>query len=153
MAAVTTAACGGNENSTSTTPAADGTAGTPAAAAPAPNRCPLTAEQVSAAVGSPVKGPDSSCGFFPADDTKIIPHALFVQQVAIACSGTLPAEIGYTDKIDGLGHTAYVADMADGSHVLVCRGNTPFEISVDLADASKARAAAMTLARQVLAGS
>ena len=115
--------------------------------------CPLTAEQVTAAVGPPVKGPDSSCSFFPVDETKIIPHAVFILQVDIACNGNLPAEIGYNEKVERLGVTAYVADMADGSHLLVCRGNTPFEISVDLADDSKARAAATTLARQVLAGS
>ena len=158
LIAVTAApACGGSGSDSASNAAAavaDRTERAQAqAAATAPNRCPLTAEQVTAAAGSPVKGPDSSCGFFPVDETKILPHALFVQQVAFACNGTMPAEIGYKEKIEGLGFTTYVADMADGSHILVCRGNTPFEISVDLADANKARAAATALARQVLAGS
>lgn len=146
-------ACGGGaRNPSDVAETGRGAAGTSEAATAASDRCPLTAEQVSAAVGAPVKGPDTACGFFPVDE-RIVPHALYVRQVAIACDGDLPAEIGYTEKLDGLGVTAYVADMADGTHVLVCRPGRPFEISVDLADDSKARIAAARLAREVLAGS
>jgi hypothetical protein len=155
FALAASAACAGESNKSSNAPAASGGSGestTPPAAIAAPNRCPLTAEQVTAAVGSPMKQPDSSCGFFPVND-KILPHVLFVLQVNFACNGTMPAEVGFKEKVDGLGVTAYVADWADGTHLLVCRENSPFDISVDLADDAKARTAAMTLARQVLAGS
>ena len=152
-ALATTIACGASNNaSKAPAVAGSGTSAPARAAGAAPNRCPLTAEQVAAAVGSPVKPPDSSCGFFPVND-KIVPHVLFVLQQNFACNGTMPAEVGFKKKVDGLGVTAYVADWADGTHLLVCRTNAPFDISVDLADSAKARAAALTLARQVLAGS
>ena len=155
IAVAASAACGGSDSSSNAQGAAGGgaTSARAPAAKTAPNRCPLTAEQVTAVVGSPVKPPDSSCGFFPADENKILPHVLFVNQLNFACNGTMPAEIGFKEKVDGLGVTAYVADQADGTHLLVCRENAPFDLSVDLADDAKARAAAMTLARQVLAGS
>ena len=150
-----TAACGGGDSSSSApSTGSESSAGASAPAArTAPNRCPLTAEQVSAAVGSPVKGPDSICAFVSADDTKIMPRVLFNLQADVACNETMRAEMGYKDKVDGLGPAAYAGDLADGTHLLVCRGKTPFEINVDLADSSRARAAAAELARQVLAGS
>jgi hypothetical protein len=158
LALLTTCACGGGNASP---PPAD-TAANARRAAPADgasagggafNRCPLTAEQVSAAVGAPVKGPDTACGFFPVDDTKMLPNAFFVLQVAFACNGNMPAEMGYTQRVEGFDVAAYVADMANGTHVLVCRAGRPFEISVDVADDAKARTAATRLAREVLAGS
>lgn len=155
LALAASAACGGGSDTSSRSPASGGsnpTAAKPSAAPAAPNRCPLTVEQVTAAVGSPMKQPDSSCGFFPVND-KIVPRVVFVLQLNFACNGTMPAEVGFKEKVDGLGVTAYVADWADGSHLLVCRENAPFDVSVDLADNVKSRAAAMTLARQVLAGS
>ena len=121
-------------------------------AAPTPDRCPLTAEQVSSALGTRVKGPDSSCSFFPADESKAFPSAAYVKQVPFICSGNTPADDGYTEKVDGLGTQAYVADRADGSWILVCRSGAPFEIRVDAPpNPATARAAATALARQILA--
>ena len=154
IALAASAACGGGTDANA--PAASGSSPAstqPPAARTAPNRCPLTAEQVTAAVGSPVKPPDSSCGFFPADENKLLPHVLFVIQSNLACNAAMLTELGFKEKVDGLGVTAYVADQADGTHILVCRENATFDLSVDLADNVKARAAAMTLARQILAGS
>jgi hypothetical protein len=148
-------ACGGSDGLPSGQPAAGSSAPSTQAstAKAAPNRCPLTAAQVTAAVGSAVKPPDSSCGFFPADENKLLPRVLFVNQSTAACTDAMLAEMGFKEKVDGLGVVGYVADQGDGTHLLVCRQNAPFDLSVDLADNAKARAAAMTLARQVLTGS
>jgi hypothetical protein len=151
VVSIAAAACGNNSKAPAET-AGSAPVAAPAAAL-AVNRCPLTAEHVTAAVGSPVKQPDSSCGFFPVDDNKITPHVIFVMQNQMACNGTMPQEIGYKEKLEGLGHTAYIADQGDGSHVLVCRGDSPFEIGVDVGDSAKARAAATALAKKVLEGS
>ena len=143
------AACG--DSGEGGAPAKSGTGRSAAPAAP-PNRCPLTAEQVTAAVGAPVTGPDTSCSFFPPPAAPAArPNAAFVLQVSIACTGNVPAENGYKERLEGLGVQAYVADMADGSWVLVCRERAPFEVRVDRAGVSAAREAATTLARQVLA--
>jgi len=121
------------------------------AAATTGDRCPLTAEQVSSAVGAQVKGPDSSCSFFPVDEAKLLPSAAYVKQVNFACSGNIPAQNGYSETLEGLGQPAYVADRADGSWILVCRSGAPFEIRVDASGREAARTAATALARQVLA--
>jgi hypothetical protein len=115
------------------------------------NRCPLTAEQVSAAVGAQVKGPDSTCSFFPADEDNVRPNAAYVPQVSFACSGKTPAENDYSETLAGLEQPAYIADRFDGTWILVCRSGAPFEIRVDLSGNEAARAAATALARQVLA--
>ena len=149
------AACGGGQeaNRTDATPSQAGASASQSAPAAAPNRCPLTAEQVSAAVGTPVKEPDTACGFYPVDDAKLLPNVTFVRQNAIACRGSLPAESGYEDQVNGLGPTAYSNESADGLWLLVCQGSTPFEVRVDAQGADLRRAAAIALARQVLAGS
>ncbi len=118
----------------------------------APNRCPLTAEQVSSALGTQLKGPDST-GSFESVDGKLRPHVLFVRQVRFACSGTMPAENGLKEQVPGLGTTAYIADETNGTRVLVCQGTTPFEITVDAETRERQRDGAIALARQVLAGS
>lgn len=120
-----------------------------AVAATTSHSCPLTAEQVSGAVGAPVKGPDSSCSFF--HETKLLPSAAFVNQVAVACAENVPAEYGYTETIEGLGHVTHVGERADGVWLLVCRSGAPFEIRVDTGDSKVARTAAIALAREVLA--
>ncbi|MGD9903619.1 MAG: hypothetical protein AB7U83_09115 [Vicinamibacterales bacterium] len=130
-------------------PAASQGGGAAAPAQRAVNRCPLTAEQVSAAVGGAVDGPDSSCSFFAED--KALPNAAFVAQAREACSEEMRREFDYADGVADLGHPAYVKDGGDGSWVLVCTGNAPFEIRVDVANDERARAAAVALARVVLA--
>lgn len=86
------------------------------------------------------------------DVPKLFPNAAYVKQVVFACSGNNPAENEYTEKVEGLGQPAYVADRADGPWILVCRSGAPFEIRVDAASKEAARAAATALARRVLAG-
>jgi len=122
------------------------------AATAAASRCPLTANQVSTALGTPVKGPDTVCGFESADG-KSRPHVLFVRQFGGMCGGSIPAEAGYKEQVPGLGLTTYIAKFPNGTRVLVCRGVTPFEITVDAASADLERRAAIALARQVLSGS
>lgn len=156
FAAAASMACGGDGATAPVSSAPPATA-TATAAAPAPvpaappNRCPLTSEQVAAVLGVPMKPPDSSCGFFPDDETKVRPDAAFILQVAIACSGNIPGEAGYTDRVTELGPAAYVAERADGTWLLVCRDGAPFEIRVDIPNRAAGRAATMALARHVLA--
>jgi hypothetical protein len=136
---------------------------TPSAPAPAPqtpsvakaeNRCPLTAEQVTAATGAPMTQTPGSCTFFPANG-RDVPHVFFVLQNPMVCANIKPSELGFTETVDGLAASAaYVRDLLDGSHVLVCRNNArAFDIVVDIKnDKPKNREAAIALAKQVLAG-
>ena len=152
------AACGGGGATTSAPPASNsGSAAAPAAPAAtvpaqAVNRCPLNAEQVTAAIGQPMQGPDSVCGFEPVTG-KLMPHVIYVHQVSFACNGTIPTDAGFKEKVDGLSVTTYVMQAADGTRLLFCRANSPFEITVDMMDNAKARTVATTLAKQVLGGS
>jgi hypothetical protein len=126
-------------------------------AAPAPDakRCPLTAEQVSAALGAKVEGPDSACSFFPSKG--LTPSAGYTMQMTNFCAGDAAAtsmlvDMGYTEKLDGLGVPAHIGDRTSGVTVLVCRSGTPFELRVDVpAGKAKARKAAIALAKQILA--
>src|SRR5262245_909693 len=144
-----TAGCGGNREAGSPPqpPGGTGSSAAPPAGSPSTNRCPLTADQVSAAVGAQVKGPDSSCSFFPADESKTWPSATFVKQNAMACSTTGRGQLDYKETVDGLGYPAYIHDGADGSWVLVCRGPDQFEMRVDMANQANSRAGAIALAR------
>jgi hypothetical protein len=148
-------ACGGGQDTNQAASTSSTASGQPqaAAAAAAPSRCPLTAEQVSAAVGAPINGPDVACMFYPDDDPTVSPNVTFVRQVSFACSGTMPAEVGYKEQVPGLGVAAHIADDAEGMRILVCQGQTPFEITVNAATPAVERDAAIALARQVLAGS
>jgi hypothetical protein len=152
LAAVASTACGSDGANAPASRPAPATS-TEAAAAPtaAPNRCPLTAEHATAALGVPMKPPDSSCSFFPVDEAKVRPDASFILQMAIACSGNVPGEAGYTDRATGLGPPAYVAERADGTWLLVCRDGAPFEVRVDIPNRAAGREATMVLARHVLA--
>lgn len=113
--------------------------------------CPLTEQQVSTAVGTPLVAA-GACTFFPAD--KAFPNVVFVRQVAFACNGSNPAETGYTEPLDGLGVKAFAqSGTGSGTSILVCTKD-PFEVSVDIPlDAAGALAAARQLATEVLNGS
>jgi len=143
------AACG---NQPAKDAAAPDAAPASTASAGAADRCPLSAAQVSAAVGGEVTGPVSGvCIFHAGEDTTVRPNVTFVRQVTFACSGTMPAEGGYQEQLQGLGVTAYIMDDAEGVHVLVCQGQTPFEMIVDADSPQVRRDAAISLARDVLA--
>jgi hypothetical protein len=116
------------------------------------DRCPLTAEQVSQVLGQPVEIDEPSCSFFPPTDG--MPNASFNLQVAWACTEDMLAEGGYEVSVSGIGDAAYVQPgMADGTWLLVCAGDAPFEIRVDGGNGDNAaQAAAEELARIVLAG-
>jgi hypothetical protein len=143
-------ACGSDKAPDSSGQAAGGAAPAATTGTASNRRCPLTAEQVGAELGTPVKA-DGSCIFFPADESKAWPNAVFVRQASIACSPDMLAELGLKEKVDGLGHPAYTANQADGFRLLVCHPEGPFEMKVDAPDEKKARAAAISLARTVLA--
>ena len=131
-----------------------GSSGSSSSSTAATSRCPLTEEQVSSAIGTPLVLDQASCTFFPSDDA--FPNVTFVRQVSFACSGTIPSEAGFNEELDGLGVKAYVqrdAEAGGTSTILVC-DEAPFEISVDIVgDAARAFAVAQDLASQVLAGS
>jgi hypothetical protein len=150
VAAALLSACGGDDDDDATASAVeddDGSDGGETRAAA--DRCPLSAEQVSAALGAPVDKDEPSCTFYPADD--VLPNATFVRQVAFACDGDLPAELGYEGKLDGLGVETFVQpDVATGTQILVCT-DAPFEIVIDMGgDSGPEIEAAMELARLVL---
>jgi hypothetical protein len=128
--------------------ASDGSQSPGGAEAPT-SRCPLTEQQVSSAVGAPLVLDQASCTFFPSDAAS--PNVGFVRQVAFACDRDYPAELGYTEQLDGLGVKAYVQpDIAVGTRLLVC-DKPPFEITVDIVgDSAAALDAARQLASQVL---
>jgi hypothetical protein len=116
------------------------------------SRCPLTEEQVSAAVGVQLSVDQASCTFFPTDDAW--PNVVFVRQVAFACDANIRSEVGYSEQLDGLRVKAYVQrETAEGAMILVC-DKPPFEIAVDIpGDSAGAFAAAQKLAAQVLQSS
>ena len=98
--------------------------------------------------------PSGACTFFPANG-RDIPHVFYVLQVPMVCSSIKPAELGFTEAVDGLpAREAYVRDLIDGSHVLVCpNGNgRAFDIVVEIKnDKAQNREVAIALAKQVLA--
>lgn len=112
------------------------------------SRCPLTEQQVGSAVGAQLVVNQTACTSFPSDAAR--PNVVFVRQVAFACDGTLPSEVGYTERLDGLGVKAYVQRDTVPTTILVC-DKLPFEISVDIAgDSGGSLAAAQQLASLVL---
>jgi len=153
---VSVAACSNGENKAEA-PAAS----PPAASAPVPvaantdNACPLTVEQVAAVTGAPMSLTPGGCIFFPANG-RDVPHVFYVLQNPMLCTSIKPSEMGFTETVEGLpARAAYVRDQLDGSHVLVCRDNNAraFDIVVDIRnDKPKNREAAISLAKQVLAG-
>lgn len=129
---------------------ADGPATTAApAAGGTPNRCPLSAEQVSSALGAVVEDV-GGCIFFPPDGSA--PSAVFVRQVQFACNDDFPSELGYAETYDGLGLRAYMKqESADSALLLVCEEPQPFEISAEIpGDPAAALVAADALARLAL---
>jgi hypothetical protein len=109
----------------------------------------LSAEQVGSALGATVAKDDAACTYFPTDAAS--PNASFVRQFALACEGSGPADLGYTETLDGLGEKAYVQrDTALGTTILVC-SDRPFEIVVDVVgDSAAALDAAQQLAKEAL---
>ena len=80
--------------------------------------------------------------FAPGEDLTVRPNVTFVRQVPFACNGTMPADVGYKEQVTGLGVTAYIADRGDGMNILVCQGQTPFELQVDAQPLTPRRARA-----------
>jgi hypothetical protein len=115
--------------------------------------CPLTDEQVSAILGAPVVGQDVGvgCEWYPVDAAELFPNAGWNQQSEVAFSPE-GLEIGlYAEQVSGVGDQAYVADVADGSWLLVRAGGLIFEVRVDTLDPTTSRAAATELANQLIA--
>ncbi|MCC7177775.1 MAG: hypothetical protein IT177_05220 [Acidobacteria bacterium] len=149
------AGCGGNTNEAPAA-SAPATSAAPAAGASTDNPCPLTVEQVTAVTGTPMTLPSGGCTFFPANG-RDIPHVFYVLQNPMVCTSIKPSELGFTEPVEGLpAPAAYVRDLIDGTHVLVCRGNNAraFDIVVEIQnDKRQNREAAIAFARQVLASS
>jgi hypothetical protein len=140
-------------DATDATDDTEATGGSPDAgsAGAAADRCPLSADQVSEALGAPVERDEASCTFFPADTFS--PNATFVRQSSVACDEGYPADLGYEESLDGFGTEAYAQrDTTAGVQILVC-DDAPFEVVVDIVgDPEAALAAAEQLARLVLDG-
>ena len=154
-ASISIGACSGG-NSAETLAASAPAASVPAPApAKADNSCPLTVEQVAAVTGAPMTLTAGGCTFFPANG-RDIPHVFYVLQNPMVCNSIKPGDLGFTETVTALpARAAYVKDLIDGSHVLVCpAGNArAFDIVVDVRnDKSRNREAAIALAKQVLAG-
>ena len=113
-------------------------------------RCPLTNEQVTAAIGRPLEDA-GSCSFFPP--TGASPRVGFVRPGATVCAGTNPAALGFSEPYDGLPVKAYVQRSGDIAALLVCTED-PFDLRVEVpGDGTAALAVARRLATEVLAGS
>ncbi|MFN2420350.1 MAG: hypothetical protein ABR527_03070 [Gemmatimonadota bacterium] len=118
------------------------------------DRCPLSAEQVSEVLGQDMTVDEASCSFYPADESAILPNASFNVQLSLACSEDGLSGMDYEQPVGGIGDAAYVQrGRADGTWLLVCAGDSPFELRVDSGSGDDAsQAAAEELARRVLAG-
>ena len=152
IVSVSVAACSNGENKTEAQAAS-----APAASAPIPantdNACPLTVEQVAAVTGAPMSLTPGGCIFFPANG-RDTPHVFYVLQNPMVCASIKPSELGFTEPVAVPAGAAYVRDQLDGAHVLVCPENArAFDIVVDIRnDKPRNREAAISLAKQVLAG-
>jgi hypothetical protein len=159
--------CGGDDGDGESSPSVterddtSATASTEAADSSAPDdsegsggasddRCPLTEDEVSEVLAATVVD-EGACTFFPPED--LLPSAGFVLQLAFACDGDFPAEVGYEEPLEGLGVDAYVQrETVFGTQILVCE-DRPFEVYADMPGDSEADfAAAEQLARLVLEG-
>jgi hypothetical protein len=146
------AGCGGGDDDNGS----DAKSGTTQAQASNPaakaDGCPLSAEQVSDALGATVEKDAGACTYFPAGDN-VTPNAAFNRQHSFICDEPERSDAGYKEALDGLTEKAYVQpDTALGTMILVCSKNT-FEITVDMAGGSGPEIeAGKKLAALVLAG-
>jgi hypothetical protein len=119
--------------------------------APPDKSCPLTAEQVSEAIGVTGTHPGSEGCEFGAG----FPSVHFAYQPASTCTqASLREGDGpeYLDgPVDGLGVNAYSHPVGLGVTLLVCNGDQPFEVVVDGLQGDDL-AAAVALAKLVLNG-
>ena len=108
-------------------------------------QCPLTAEEVSEALGETVE--ESSCTFYPPNGAS--PNAIFVRVGSAACSDEGREAMRFDQEYDGLDIEAYSSSEGRAS-LLVCT-DAAFNVSVDIFDdEAAALAAADALARIVL---
>jgi hypothetical protein len=115
--------------------------------APPDESCPLTAEEVSEAIGVTGTHPGSEvCEF----GTGIGNSASYSDQLDVACTRASLRKAGYSDAVDGLGVAAYSHVEGLGMALVVCNGDHPFEVHVDIIGDQVA--AAVALARLVLSG-
>lgn len=127
-----------------------------------PDRCPLTAKEVSDVLGVAVQVDTVTCMFEPKPG--IEPRVVFVRQGSFVCSDAVVKDPSFSlEPYDGLGVQAYASP--EGGELLVCT-DPPFGIKVTItpsldaiiADSDKAsaearaseRAAAEQLARLIL---
>jgi len=112
----------------------------------------LTVEQAAAVTGVPMTLTEGACTFFPANG-RDVPHVFYVLQNPMVCASIKPSELGFTEPVAVPAGAAYVRDQLDGAHVLVCPENARADVVVDIRnDKPRNREAAISLAKQVLAG-
>jgi hypothetical protein len=127
---------------------------------PSSEGCPLTAEEVSTAIGETVTRVGSpDCEFGPGGHNSVLREASYHDQPASACSQESLRKGGYLDalsakvggiRVHGLGVDAYAQRSSLGMTVLVCNGDHPFTVHAT-ADGD-GLAAAVRLAKLVLNG-
>jgi len=127
----------------------DGGGGSAGAAGTDP--CPLTAEEVTAALGATVENDGTGCSFYPPDEGTN-PRAVLVRLPPLACEDVEATGLAH-EPYDGLGVDAYLYSApAVPARILVCT-DAPFDLSTEIAgDEAASRAATEGLARLVLEG-
>jgi hypothetical protein len=118
---------------------------------PSNKDCPLTAEEVSNAIGETVFGPArlSACEFGPDGfGPGVLLGAYYKAQPASACTQESLRKVGGGIPVDGLGVDAYAYRSGLGMTVIVCNGDHPFEVH-SVSDGDDL-AAAVRLAKLVL---
>jgi len=120
--------------------------------------CPLTAEEVSTAIGATVTE-QGSCQFAPTGRS-VFNNVSFAYQSASACTEENLRKAGYTEPgtqpgvgadgaVEGFGVDAYAHNLSLGLIVIVCDGDRPFELVLDGVDGDDVSVAMVlaTLAR------
>jgi hypothetical protein len=136
---------------TSAASAATTSAGGGSSGGGAGDRCPLTAEEVGDVIGVEVAEEGGACLFYPTNG-KLVPSALYVQQVAFACREDIRSEVGYEEAVDGFGVDAYVQEGGSSTTTLLVCTDPPFEVTVEGVDEGESREMAEELVRYLLAG-
>jgi hypothetical protein len=125
------------------------TAPTPTTAPPDDKGCPLTAEDVSEAIGATFTETSTDCSF--ETGAGVFPSVDFGYLGASTCTPESLRQEGYSDAVDGLGVDAYSMLYSLGVSLIVCNGDQPFGVIVDGIQGDDLTAA-VALAKLVLNG-
>jgi hypothetical protein len=113
--------------------------------------CPLTAEQVSAILGTPVEKDETTCTYGPSSGG--LPVAGFLAQLPELCASGFPEQAGYTEPVDSLGVDAFLKVAGEATAEIWVCSPAAFTVYVDTGDAEPAAgiADAEELAKAALA--